>query len=357
SKVHYSEEAQIAAAMKSYKHCIENGITSIHDAGELGESSIKIMSELCNSRNFKVGTHMMLHSIFGKEFSKKLNDDFIDKKLEFFNNEKKLSKKSKPTIYSTSPYFSLGTSKFMIDGGSSAPSCATREPYSHNALLAREKGWDREEVAEYIAYLCDAGCQVTAHAIGDLAVEFMVQGYEKYYRQNEFRSMRHRIEHCTFADKDLIEKIAEMNICPSLNVAMVSWHGANFEKFYGERNEYLCAARTMLDKGIKCSIHSDYPSGPGGLAVIDAAVNRIDRVRNVKCNQSQKISVLEALKCYSKYAAYAAFEENIKGSIELGKLADFTILSENILKISPENINKLKVDMTVIDGEIVLDSF
>lgn len=72
----------------------------------------------------------------------------------------------------------------MVPAG---PSCATREPYSHDPSLPRERGWEREETWDYIKKINDAGCQATAHAVGDLAVEFMVEGYERCFAENPRR--------------------------------------------------------------------------------------------------------------------------------------------------------------------------
>lgn len=336
-QIPYSFEAQEKAAMKSYLHCLENGLTSIHDCGEFDQPSYHIMQKLCRDRRFKVRCYMMLHSIFGKRFSKEDNDHWIS--LGFMTGLGDV-------------YFKVGSSKFMIDGGSGGPSCATREPYSHNPDLPRERGWEREEVAEYIMYLNDAECQATAHAIGDLAVEFMVEGYEKAFAKNPRPDLRHRIEHCTLVDQDLINRMATMNICPSVNVSAIQKIGANYEKFYGERTRYICAIRSMLDAGVMCSLHSDTPSGPTGVAMIDAAVNRYDRSQNVQCDKTQGVSVLEAIRCCTYHGAYASFEEDIKGSIEVGKLADMIILSENILEIPEMEIANVKVDCTMIDGVI-----
>jgi predicted amidohydrolase YtcJ len=340
-QVDYPEEAQKRAALKSLKHCYENGITSIHDCGELGKTSYHIMQKICRSREFKVRSYMLLHSIFGKEFSKEENQHWIDLGLMSGLGD---------------IYFRIGSSKFMIDGGSGGPSCATREPYSHDPTMVRERGWEREEVAEYIKMLNDAETQITAHAIGDLAVEFMVEGYEKAFKDNPRPDLRHRIEHCTIADQDLIDRMAKMNICPSVNVPSIQKLGKKFVKFYGEeRNRYICALRSMLDAGIKCSLHSDFPSYPAGISVLDAAVNRIDRTENFQCDRTQAISVLEAIRCATLHGAYSSYEEDIKGSLEVGKLADMIVLSDDILSIDPKDIVNLKVDMTMIDGEVVYE--
>jgi predicted amidohydrolase YtcJ len=125
-------------------------------------------------------------------------------------------------------------------------SCATREPYSHDPELKSERGWEREEVAEYIKKIKDTECQATSHAIGDMAVEFMVEGYEKAFKTNPRPDLRHRIEHCSLTDQNLIDRMAKMNICPSVNAGLVAAPGANYEKFYGERTKCFGALRSML---------------------------------------------------------------------------------------------------------------
>ncbi|PKL02523.1 MAG: amidohydrolase, partial [Synergistetes bacterium HGW-Synergistetes-2] len=197
-----------------------------------------------------------------------------------------------------------------------------------------------------------AECQCTAHAIGDLAVEFMVEGYERCFRKDpdKFRRMRHRIEHCSLTDQDLIDRMSHMNICPSVNAGMIQAIGANYMKFYGERNAYMAALRSMFDAGVMCSLSSDAPSGPIGIQTIDGAVNRYDRNQNVQCDKSQAVSVTEAIRAATYNGAYSSFEEHIKGSLEVGKLADMIVLSDDILKIDPMDIHTLRVDCTVIDG-------
>ena len=339
-QVEYTEAQQTAAAMKSQRQCLENGITSVGDMGECDAPSYHVMQKLTRDRKFKVRSYMALHSIFGKPYSKEDNDHWMKLGLVTGLGDE---------------HFRIGPCKFMIDGGSGGPSCATREPYSHDPSMVRERGWEREEVWEYIKLIDAHECQATAHAIGDMAIEFMVEGYEKAYEacqdKEAFLARRHRIEHCTLVDQDLIDRMARLNICPSVNAGLVFKLGANYARFYGpERNKYLGALKSMMEAGVKCSLHSDAPSGPCGLEMIDGAVNRYDHAQNVQCDTTQAVSVLDAIRCCTYNAAYQSYEENIKGSLEPGKLADMIVLSDNILAIDPHDIHKLKVDMTFIDG-------
>lgn len=339
SEVNYNVDEQKAAALKSQKLLLENGVTSIHDCGACGPSSYHLMQKMCRDGEFVVRDYMFIHSIYGKPFSYEQNEHFMSLGLiSGLGNE----------------HFKIGGCKFMIDGGSGAPSCATREPYSHDKSIHGVLGWERQETADYIKKINDAECQATAHAIGDLAIEFMVEGYEKAFKGEESKKLRNRIEHCTIVDEDLIKRMAAMNICPTLNSGMITFQGKHYAEIYGpKRSEYLIALRSMIDAGMKPSIASDAPSGPVGLSVIDGAVNRYDRNEKYQFDEKQKISVMEAIRCATYNGAYSSYEEDIKGSIECGKLADLIVLSEDILSYPKEQMNEIKVNMTFIDGKLV----
>ena len=341
-QVDYTEEQQKKAAMRSHQQLLENGITSIGDMGECGRPSYHIMEKLCRGGEFKVRSYMALHSIFGKPYSKEDNEHWL--KLGFITGL-------------GDEHFRIGPCKFMIDGGSGGPSCYTREPYSHDPNLPSERGWEREEVWDYIKMIDDAECQCTAHAIGDGAVEFMVEGYEKAFAackdKEAFKARRHRIEHCTLVDQDLIDRMAKMNICPSVNAGLQIRNGKNLARFYGpERNKYLGALKSMMAAGIKCSLHSDAPSGPVGFEMIDGAVNRYDIRQGYQCDTTQAVSLLDAIRCCTWNAAYSSYEENIKGSVEVGKLADLIVLDRDILHMDTHELHNVKVDMTMIDGVV-----
>ena len=341
-KVEYTEAQQRRAAMRSHQQLLENGITSIGDMGECDRPSYHIMQKLCRSGEFKVRSYMALHSIFGKPYSLEDNEHWMQ--LGFVTGL-------------GDEHFRVGPCKFMIDGGSGGPSCATREPYSHDPNLPSERGWEREETWDYIKKIDDAECQATAHAIGDLAIEFMVEGYEKAFEacadKEAFKARRHRIEHCTLVDQDLIDRMAKMNICPSVNGGLQIRNGKNLAAFYGpERNKFLGALKSMMEAGIKCSLHSDAPSGPVGFEMIDGAVNRYDIRQDFQCDKTQAVSLLDAIRCCTWNAAYSSYEENIKGSVENGKLADLIVLDRDILNMDTRELHNVKVDLTMIDGVV-----
>lgn len=340
SKVTYTEDELYRALKKSNHELLAGGITSVHDCGECDAPAYSIMYKAAKKGWFKPRQFMMLHSIFGKPFSKADNEHFL--KLGFHTGL-------------GDEHFRIGSCKFMVDGGSSGPTMATREPYSHAPSLPRILSWEREEVAEYIDEINAHDCQATAHAEGDLAVEFMVEGFEKALR-NHYRAPeehRHRIEHCVIVDEDLIQRMKKMGIIPVANTHFMPLNGSDYHRYFGDRINYFFALRSFIDAGLRPVIGCDAPTATcEAVRGLDGAVNRVDRKTGEVCGPGQRISMLEAIRCYTINGAYASFEDDIKGSIEVGKLADFTIFSEDILNMEPMNIVNVKVDYTIIDGEI-----
>ena len=341
-QVEYTEPQQRKAAMKSQKQCLELGITSVGDMGECDAPSYHIMQKMCRDGDFKIRSYMALHSIFGKHYSLEDNEHWM--KLGFVTGL-------------GDEHFRVGPCKFMIDGGSGGPTCYTREPYSHDPSAPSERGWEREETWDYIKKVDDAECQCTAHARGDGAIEFMVEGYEKAFEACEdkeaFKARRHRIEHCMLVDQDLIDRMAKMNICPSVNAGLQIRNGKNLARFYGpKREKFLGALKSMMEAGVVCSLRSDAPSGPVGFEMIDGAVNRYDLRQGYQCDMSQAVTVLQAIRCCTYNAAYQSYEEKIKGSVEVGKLADLIVCDRDILAMDTHELHNVKVDLTMIDGKV-----
>jgi len=339
SKVAYTDEEMWAALKRSNDLLLKAGVTSIHDPGEFDGQSFGIMQMACRNGEFKPRVYAMLHSVFGKPFSMKDCDHFLALGLHSGLGDEK---------------FKLGTLKIMIDGGTSGPSCATRAPYSHDPNLPGIIAWNQAEVDAVIERVNDADCQMTAHAVGDLAVEMMIHGYELALAKHPRVDHRHRIEHCGITDEALIHRMAALNIIPVSNPGFMTINGSDYHRYYGERIDYMFAARSYLDAGLRPVIGSDAPTcDESVMRGLDGTINRIDRKTGELVGPKQKISMREAVRLYTINGAYASFEDDIKGSIEVGKLADLVILSEDIMTYPQEKIMDIQVDMTMIDGKIV----
>jgi len=201
--------------------------------------------------------------------------------------------------------------------------------------------------------------QVCVHAIGDKANAIVLDMYEKIKNINSPWDRRFRIEHAQHLRREDINRFAEIGVIASVQPYHCIDDGVWAENRIGpERIKTTHVYKSLLNSGAVVAFGTDWPVAPlNPLLGIYAAVTRrtVDGKNPDGWNPDEKISVEDAIKCYTLNAAYASFEEKIKGSIEVGKLADFVVLSDDILTIDPIKIKDVKVEMTVFDGEIVFE--
>jgi predicted amidohydrolase YtcJ len=200
-----------------------------------------------------------------------------------------------------------------------------------------------------------AGFQVAIHANGDLAIDMVLTAYEKAQREHPRPNSRHRIEHCTLVNPDLLSRMKNLGTIATPFCTYIYHHGDKM-KFYGEeRLEWMFAQRSFIDSGVVSTGATDYPPGPyEPLMGIQACVTRTDREGNL-WGASQRIGVEEALRLYTQNGAYASFEEDTKGSIEVGKLADLVVLSQDITTVDPFSIIDIPIEQTIINGKAVFE--
>jgi len=201
--------------------------------------------------------------------------------------------------------------------------------------------------------------QICTHAIGERANAFMLDLYERIKSMNSPWDRRFRIEHAQHLRKEDINRFAEIGVIASVQPYHCIDDGVWAEKRIGpERIKTTHPYRSLLISGAVVAFGTDWPVAPlNPLYGIYASVTRqtVDGKNPNGWIPEEKISVEDAIKCYTLNAAYASFEEKIKGSIEVGKLADLIVLSDDILTIDPETIKDVVIEMTVFNGEIVYE--
>jgi hypothetical protein len=199
--------------------------------------------------------------------------------------------------------------------------------------------------------------QLSVHAIGDKANSFMLDLYEKIINENPKWERRFRIEHAQHVRFEDIKRFAELGVIASVQPYHCIDDGVWAEKRIGpERIKYTYPFKSFLDAGVKMCFGTDWYVAPlNPLLGLYSAVTRrtLDDKNPDGWIPEQKISIEDAIKCYTINSAYASFEENIKGSIEVGKLADLIVLSDDILTVDPIKIKDAKVEMTIFNGEII----
>jgi predicted amidohydrolase YtcJ len=202
-----------------------------------------------------------------------------------------------------------------------------------------------------------ARLQLRIHAIGDSANSLMLDLFERIVKKNPQWDRRFRIEHAQHIHPKDFQRFARLGVIASVQ----PYHAIDdgrwaVHRIGDERCKTTYPFRTFLDNGVKLTFGSDWTVGPmNPLLGIYAAVTRrtIDGANPNGWYPEQKITVKEAIECYTINNAYAAFQEKEKGSITPGKLADFAVLSDDILSIDPVMIEKTNVVMTVLGGRIV----
>ena len=247
---------------------------------------------------------------------------------------------------------SLGsTTAFFCDPYRDAPDTfgiPSDEMFPENAMLERVRGADQ------------AGLHVLIHAIGDRANDTILSIYEQVAREAGKRDRRFRIEHAQHLRAQDIPRFARAEVIASMQPYHAIDDGRWAEKRIGpERAQTTYACRSLLDSGASLAFGTDWTVAPlNPLLSIYAATTRrtLDGKYPDGWVPTQKISVADAVRSYTIGSAFAEFQENEKGTITPGKLADLVILSRDIFEIDPVEIEKVKVLTTIMDGRVVYDA-
>ncbi len=334
----FSQEELTKAVEAASRDFVEAGITSIHDAGGYGPDNLRVLQQAVKSGGVKTRIYAMICSLNqSEEFIRKAIDSGITTGL---GDEK----------------FRIGPAKVFIDGSSSGPTVATRQPYTSDEENYGILYYTQEELNQILGEAHEKGFQITAHAQGDRAIEMLLNCIEKALEKNPRQDHRHRIEHSGITMPDLVTRIKKLGVVPIPNPPFFYEYGDGYIKNYGERVNHMYPVKDFIESGIIAAGASDNPVAHyNPLLGIHVAVNRKSQTEQV-VGIGQKVDILEAIRLYTWNGAYASFEEKFKGSIEIGKLADLVVLDCPITEVDVEKIKDIKVEMTIIDGEIVYES-
>lgn len=250
----------------------------------------------------------------------------------------------------------VGGMKMTCDGSISERTARLSKPYigrpSDFGILVMQEN----ELWEYAVKAHQKGWQIGIHANGDVGIDITLRVYERLQKEYPSADPRFRIEHCTMVNPEIIQRIKNLKAIPNPFSTYVYFHGEKMTEYGKERLEQMFAVRSFLDAGIKVTQTSDYPPGPfEPMMALQSSVNRIDMNGNV-WGASQKITVEEAIQVGTLHGAYASFEEDLKGSLESGKLADLVVLGEDPTKVDPMSLIKVPVERTMIGGKWVYES-
>lgn len=253
--------------------------------------------------------------------------------------------------------FKIGPLKLLLDGSLGARTAVLNEPYTDNPSTSGILTATQEELDEIVDFAHNNGNQIAIHGIGDKAMYMAFESIEKTLNKNPKKDHRHGIVHAQITDEYLLNKFKDLEAIAYIQPIFLDYDWKMVKSRIGEEREKTSYNwKTMVDMGTHIACGSDSPVDSFNVMYgIYEAVTRKDLKGNPEGGwlPEQGLTVEEALYGYTMGGAYASFEEDIKGSIEEGKLADMVVLSDNIFEIDPHKIKDVNVEMTIFNGKII----
>lgn len=256
-------------------------------------------------------------------------------------------------------YYTIGPVKLLQDGSLGARTAALQEPYEGDSSNRGLIIYSQDELNEIVSFCDKHHMQIAVHCIGDRAMDMVIQAVKNSPYRKENPKDRHGIVHAQITNQKILEDMAKEHILAYIQPVFIDLDMDVVESRIGRnRMDKVYAWQSMLDLGIRTMGGSDAPVVSFNiLENIYFAVTR----KNINGQPAEgwlpeeKLSLGEALRLFTKYAAYGSYTENENGTVELGKNADFVVLSEDIYKSQPEHIKDIQVDMTIVAGKTVYE--
>lgn len=332
-------QVDFAAAMeKTQQMYLSYGITTVQD-GASSDQTIAAMREMASANALKLD--VVAYPVMGQAQDPE-GQQIAKEETEYHN------------------HFRVGGYKLILDGSPQGKSAWLSRPYE-NEEDYRGYPW----LADSVVLSCCKkaimeGQQLLAHCNGDAASEQFLDCYEKALQEcdkvgtSDAKEMRPVMIHCQTVREDQLERMAKIPMIASFFVGHVYyWGDVHLRNLGEERGSRISPVASAKKLGLCISFHQDTPvTKPDMLHSVWCANRRLTR-RGQKLAQEECLSVYDALRAVTADAAYQYHEENDKGTLAPGKLADMIVLSHNPLKVQPDELREIQVDVTIKDGEIV----
>ncbi|GAA0893333.1 amidohydrolase [Fulvivirga kasyanovii] len=321
------------------KACHAHGITSFHDAG-VGREHIALFKEAKENGTLGVRLYVMLTG-----WDRELLEEWY---------------KKGPEVDTTDHLLTIRSVKLNCDGALGSRGAWLLEEYTDRPGHFGHETLPMEFVYTTSQKALKSGFQVCSHAIGDRANKEILDRYEKAFKENPEAADNHRfrIEHAQHLHPEDIPRFAELGVIPAMQAIHMSSDRPWAIDRLGEKRiqEGAYVWQELLKSGARIVNGTDVPVEPvNPIACFYASVSRktLDGSPEGGYEPEQKMTREQALRSYTLDAAYGAFEEDVKGSIEPGKLADFTVFSQDIMTVPEEELLKTTVEMTIVGGDVV----
>jgi len=250
----------------------------------------------------------------------------------------------------------VGAVKYAADGSASERTMRMSTPYAGRPDDYGILTMGQNEIDAAVDDAVANGFRIGIHANGDVTIDMVLKAYERVLEHWQGENPRLRIEHCSLVNPGLLKRIKAAGAIPTPFYTYAHYHGEKWHEYGHEKMEWMFAHRSFLDYGIPVAPASDYTPGPyEPMMAIQSMVTRKDPQGNV-WGTSQRISVGEAMQVCTMNGAYASFEEDIKGSLTPGKLADIAVLADDPHKVDPDTIKHIGIVRTILGGRTMYEA-
>jgi len=249
------------------------------------------------------------------------------------------------------PFMRLAGFKFLIDG--QAPTAYCHQP--HNGISWNMSTWEPGSFKQAVRALHETGLQICVHCAGDAAVDLTLDAYEEAMNAKPRPDPRHRIEHAVITTPEATKRMKDLGVVVSTQPQFIRVGGDSWVKLFGEeRAQRAMVTREWLDNGVHLALGSDAPTTPWYTPQMTlwGALTRVS-YSGKEIGPEQRLTIQEALRAHTMGAAYAAHEEAIKGSIEVGKLADLVVWKEDPYTATTQRLPQIAVATTIVGGKVV----
>jgi len=329
----YTVEQCKAALIAAGNDYLSKGVTSVAEAGIYDNTLMRAYVELRNEGKLPVRSYLMM-----------MIDEMLDHLIDLgittgFGDE----------------WLRIGPAKFFLDGSIGGRTARMSQPYegeADNVGLWMDK--DTQAVKARFMKAHKAGFQCCAHAIGDAAITLLLDSYEEALAAQPRADHRHRIEHCSIIDYEMVQRIQRLGAVPIPGTTFLhDFRNAYVQNLGMERIRYAYGMNTFYEHGIVAAASTDAPvSGTSATVGLQTMMTRLSE-EGEPLWVEEAISLEEAVRAYTWNGAYASFEENIKGALKPGMVGDAVVFDTDIAAIAPSEVGKVQVDMTVADGRVV----
>jgi predicted amidohydrolase YtcJ len=329
-----TDQEELEAYQKCFDNFISKGITSITEAGSSFQK-IKIYEAL-QAKGLSLRINMLMaESILNQVIEKGITQGFGDEKLR------------------------ISGIKVFHGNSLSGRTCWLNEPYEMINPETGKKDYygippkrSQAQLDSLFAKIQQAGLQIACHSNGDREIEMVLNAYEKIQPLHQPKNKRHRIEHCSVTNASILQRLKNDSIIAVFH-SYIFEHGDKMLVYAPNRWPMMHPNGSAINMGISVAQHSDWPiSAANPMLRIQSLATRTS-AEGIEIGLNQRISAEDAIRLWTFGGAYASFEENSKGTLEAGKLADLVVLSDDPTKTNSFKLKDVKVLQTMIGGKVV----